>query len=63
MFKGRFARKILIPVKKAFKICDKRLSSLIIGWRIRKIMKTKEIETLISQLKDYKRAMRDIATD
>lgn len=37
-----------------------KLDSVIKGWRIRKIMKTKEIENNINQIKDYQNAMNDL---
>lgn len=55
-FKGFFARKYTVKIKKAFKTADKHLSSIVRGWRVRKIMKTKEIENFTHQLTDYEKA-------
>jgi hypothetical protein len=48
LFKGFFARKYTVKIKRAFRLVDKHLSSIIKGWRIRKIMKTKEIENYVN---------------
>jgi 5'(3')-deoxyribonucleotidase len=44
IFRGHFARKIKVPVKKAFMKIENSLRWIVIGWRIRRIMKTKEID-------------------
>ena len=49
VFKGFFTRKVVVPVVKVFSEGrDEILRSVIVGWRIRRIMKTKEIENYIS---------------
>lgn len=53
VFKGHYARKIKIPIKKAFKAIEPRLNGVVAGWRLRRILKTKEIQTYISQIKDF----------
>lgn len=64
IFRGYYARKVIIPVKKAFGFGrEEKLSSVAKGWKIRKIMKTKEIENHIQQIKDYQNAMKDLVGD
>lgn len=53
VFKGHYARKIKIPIKKAFKAIEPKLNGVVAGWRLRRILKTKEIQTYISQIKDF----------
>lgn len=43
IFKGYFARKFIVKIKRAFKGIDEKLVAAVLGWKIRKIMRTKEI--------------------
>lgn len=63
VFKGYYARMVVVKVKRAFKMREEKIIAAVKGWRIRKIMKTKEIELLVSQINDYERAMKDIVAD
>ena len=48
VFKGHYARKVQMPIKKTFRKVEVVLKAVVKGWKIRKIMKTKEIENMIS---------------
>jgi hypothetical protein len=64
VFKGFYSRKVVLPIKKSFaKGRGLKLDSVVKGWRIRRIMNTKEIENHINQIKDYQIAMNDLVGD
>jgi hypothetical protein len=44
VFRGFYARKYIIKIKKTFFNVEDKIQAVVRGWRIRKIMKTKEIE-------------------
>jgi hypothetical protein len=68
VFRGWFIRERIRPLKiqKALNLSARkdnvlsRLGAVIIGWRIRKIMKTKEIANYVRQIKDYQEAYFDM---
>ena len=68
VFRGWFVRERIRPllIHKALNFSARkdnvisRLRALIQGWRIRKIMKTKEIGNYIRQVKDYQAAYFDM---
>ena len=47
VFKGHYTRKVTIKIKRAFNTLEEKFSACITGWRVRRIMKTKEIENYI----------------
>lgn len=47
VFKGYHTRHTVVKIKRAFSKVETKLKAMIIGWRIRRIMKTKEIQSLI----------------
>lgn len=47
VFKGYYARHVIVKIKAAFNKVEDKLIALVIGWRVRKIMKTKEIENTV----------------
>jgi hypothetical protein len=61
VFRGWFVRERVRPllINKTFNLSGRkdnvlsRLRAIFVGWRIRKIMKTKEIGNYIRQIKDY----------
>eukprot|EP00347_Sterkiella_histriomuscorum_P004582 403359915 len=63
VFKGFYARRIVIKIKRAFRGKEKCLNASINAWRLRKIMKTKEVEQLTEQIKDFNIAMNDLVGD
>ncbi len=63
VFKGYYTRHVIVKIKKAFSKVEIKLKAIVIGWKIRKIMKTKEIDNTIVQIKDYARAMNDLVGD
>lgn len=44
VFRGFYGRKHIIKIKKSFYFVEDKMKALVRGWRMRKIMKTKEIE-------------------
>ncbi|CDW80949.1 UNKNOWN [Stylonychia lemnae] len=60
---AHYARKYLVVMKRAFSQKEDLLAGAVKAWRLRKIMKTKEVETLIQQIKDYVQAMDDLIGD
>ena len=57
------ARNKRIPIKKAFKEVEMSLSSIIVGWRVRRIIRTKEIQNYFSQIRDFKQAIKELKQD
>jgi len=47
IFRAHYARKYLYTIKKAFFKKEHILVAAVKAWRLRKILKTKEVETLI----------------
>lgn len=47
IFKGFYARKVIVKIKRVFKDRENFLKAVVKGWRIRRIMQTKEIEQMI----------------
>jgi hypothetical protein len=47
LFRGYYARKYTVLIKKTFRNVENVMNAMVRGWRIRKIMKTKEIENYV----------------
>mmetsp|Transcript_7178 Transcript_7178/g.6268 ORF Transcript_7178/g.6268 Transcript_7178/m.6268 type:complete len:132 (+) Transcript_7178:1724-2119(+) len=60
LYRGFYTRKYLIRIRKAFLTLEDVMVALVLGWRIRKIMQTKEIENIIFQMKDYSKAIKEV---
>ena len=40
-----------------------KIRAVIAGWRVRRILQTKEIATIVQQIKDYQQAYFDVRTE
>ena len=53
IFRGFYARNIIVKIRRAFKGKERGLVGAVYAWRLRKIMKTKEVEQIVLQIKDH----------
>lgn len=56
LFRAHRARKIIVPIRKKLGGNIKLLEAVVMGWKIRRIMKTKEVLIRIQQIKDCESA-------
>ena len=56
LYRGYRARKIIVPIRKKLGSNITLLQSVAIGWKIRRIMKTKEIQLRVQEIRDYETA-------
>jgi len=63
VFKGHYARKVTVPTKAAFRGLEEVANAVVNGWRVRRIMKTKEIKGMIDQIKEFIRAQDELLND
>jgi hypothetical protein len=62
-WRGHFVRKVRLPVARRMAGVNMRLEALIVGWRVRKIMQTKEIDMRITQIRDFERELQSADLD
>ena len=63
VFRGFYARNYLVKIKRAFSKTETRFRAIIIAWRLRRVMKTKEIENYTIQIKDYREALNELSKE
>lgn len=63
VYRGHYTRKVTVPVKSAFKTLETTFTAIVKGWKIRRIMKTKEIQCHISQIKEFILAQKEMIQD
>lgn len=56
LYRGFRARKVIVPIRRKLGSNVSLLTSVAIGWKIRRIMKTKEILIRIQEIRDYVKA-------
>ena len=55
MFRAHRARKIIVPIRRKLGSNRELLEAVAMGWKIRRIMRTKEIFLRIQEIRDYER--------
>ena len=55
LYRGHRARKVIVPIRRKLGENRELLLAVAMGWKIRRIMNTKEIFLRIQEIKDYER--------
>jgi len=53
LWRGHFVRKVVVTVHKRIGKFHAALAGLIKGWRVRRIMRTKEVDMRVRQIRDF----------
>lgn len=56
LYRGFRARRVIVPIRRKLGSNINLLQSVAIGWKVRRIMRTKEILLRIQEIRDYERA-------
>ena len=56
LYRGFRARRVIVPIRRKLGSNINLLQSVALGWKVRRIMRTKEILLRIQEIRDYERA-------
>ena len=59
MARGYIARRLKVPIKKAIKQRASKIEGVALGWKTRRILKLKEVQNRIKQIKDFAKARKE----
>ena len=52
-----------MPIRQKLKGKCTRIEGVALGWRVRRIMKTREVQNRVAQIRDYENALEETAME